>query len=427
MSNNSFDLAIGVSANSMNISSKSFYKAFYEKLFKGKYEKYGFIIEYNIKSAPRFDLQQAKKSLKILKQSEIRSLASSIQNLTEENLSEFFTAASKMLFKIDLDSVDLTLSKKNGWHQLVQFGAEFATAVQIKENKLFFEILDGLAKNVTPSDWTGMVNIKIIPDLINMLNNMLVGIDIPPLEFKGVVLSEPIAVIQSDYIIALANLQNRGVPAPPSVNTKWPASANIFVLASDRIREICANTLIKTFDLSFKKEWMGGVPHIAEVDYSIKGLAENPTLKTSGNDFNFSAKITGSAKAGFTLLIPWHLVYSLYGKPNPTANFSLQISKSNLNIIVNKVNPFVILAAPNPKDWAWLADLILTPILNVLTITIVPILTTLIRNIKISNILTVPSFKINVLDKQLILSPYKLSITRFKGMMEISGDLKITS
>ena len=132
----------------------------------------------------------------------------------------------------------------------------------------------------------------VLPALESMLNQLFSGLKIPPLKLAGISLSPPSVAITDGHVVAAANLEGKGRPAPPGTGT-WTGAELSMLMSQAAFQAAVASqsTSAQCSDHKGKKPWY-------YVWYTASYSVGQPSLSIQGTHVKIQFSLKGEIGAG---------------------------------------------------------------------------------------------------------------------------------
>lgn len=387
----SFDVAVGMSGAELNTAAGAVYHALYPKVFTGsrqaEYQGASFTIGIDVTAPPQFDL----------------------------------STATYQTFTLSLPSVKLTLS--NSVTTTLQLAMDVSCLVVSEAGKTSF-VPEKISTQKQPDPVTEyLVEHVVLPAIKDMLTQLMSGVTIPPIEVANIPLSAPSVGVVNGYVIAAVNLAASGTPPPPDGSFPWPATP-FFALLGPALMQQLAVIAASSATNRFSASDSGG-SHWAGYNWSYSLSLTNPRAAISGNGIPLTFTLQGGVAAGVEVLyIPLGLGFDAHAAPDPSASAALTVQGNQLVLTVTSVAPFTIYVIPGTVP-TWIFGWLITAIINGVTLTLTPLITTFLKNISLQSY-QIPAYSVSVAGVTLTLNPVNLTTGNAGGMIALTGNAAVT-
>lgn len=432
----SFDIAVGMSGDQLNVTSAAVYQAVYPALFTGTYQaEYGglkFTVGVDVQAAPHFDLGASQPAHAVA-----RALTERIEAMPEAKTGpeggeagegrasreEIIAAIAETYpsFEILLPTVALTFSNGVTSHLTLSL-----TAYCYLENgptTISFVPYQVTAPQQQDPVNNYLVQHVVVPNIKAMLTQVLSGVTIPPIVVADIPLTSPSVGIAGNYVIAAANMASSGTPPPPDGSFPWPQTPFFALLGPNLIQQlsvIAASSATNRFsDSGSGGDFWGGY----HWDYGLSLTSPSATIQGNGVTFAFTLRGTVSAGVHVTVL-SIDLGFDAFAAPNPSADAAFFVDGDQLVLVARSVAPFTIFVIPNSVP-TWVLGWLITAIINGVTLTLTPLITRFLRDIRLDSY-AVPTYSVSLAGKHLTLTPTNLTVSNAGGMIALIGDATVT-
>ena len=297
-----YDIAAGMDSATLNTVVSQVYKALYPNLLRNtlNVQQIGIAsITFDINATPIIILAQGQEVDEAFSAILNEGHHEELTQLDAVAQQELLTLAKAASFSIKLPGLALSIHYTNS--APTNFAANFTGAVNIQtssansQNALTVQILSGTIGIPSDPGLADILNKIFVPLLTSYLNkNILDFIKIPALQFKSLLVSMPLPVVQNGYVTAYSAL-GAVQPDIPATNS-WPS--HCFYAALD------TQVLQAAAGLFF--------PLGPSADFSwkiISGKVRAQVLAPAGivinHDGSLTATMTAQALAQLTLHTPW--------------------------------------------------------------------------------------------------------------------------
>jgi hypothetical protein len=391
----SFDVAVGMSGAELNTAAAAVYHALYPKVFTGSqkfdYQNIRYTVGIDVKAPPQLDL----------------------------------STATDQAFTLSLPTAALSMS--NGASTTLELELDARCQVVSEAGKLSFVPRDVTAtlKQPNPSPVTKyFVDNYVVPAVKDMLTKLFSGITIPPIQVENIPLSAPSVGVVNGYVIATVNLAASGPPPPPDRSFPWP-NAPFFALLGPNLIQQLAVIAASSATNRFSDSGSGG-DHWAGYNWSYSLSLTNPHASIQGAGVRLSFTLQGGVSAGVEVVyIPISLGFDAHAAPDPGASAVLSIQGNQLVLVVTSVAAFTIYVIPGTVP-TWIVGWTITAIINAVTLSLTPVITTFLRNIRLDSY-QIPTYSVSVEGTTLTLTPANLTTTTAGGLIALTGNAVITS
>lgn len=431
-----FDIAVGIDEGTINQALEAIYTSAYPmkpNLFTNaeKIDAIELQIEWDVQQAPSVSLNPPANAGKLI--SKLHSeddIKVKALELSMKELDVLAATVSVASFAMRFPKVSVTLKTGDKQPQSVPLSVDLVGRAEVNDNSTVSLVPITAEIKLTKEEPTlqGILDNVLVPILIRQVKSLLGSIYIPQLPIPGIALSAPVVFTEGGCLITLANMISQAPPTVPPPGTPWPKAAT-FVIAGNNLKSAVVNLGLSQIPIP------GNLPN---QNYSIDlgvttfkataGLRlQTPKVSIKGNNIQFEAEAIGNAGAKFTTFIKDIGVgFKLYAEPNPLVSLVVDVTAHNdIVITFKKVNTFVILAHPDSDPFHWVTGLALTPFVNWLGVTFVPLITTYVRNIRIP-VFSLPDIPIHAAGVNINIHPKGLTIGDFNGKTLISGALEVS-
>lgn len=424
-----FDVAVGLDEAAMAQAMAAVYGELYPRVFTGSQcvEKAGveFVVSWDVKAPPTVVLGPPPDGRHLVAR-HLRTHLEPPSGLTVEQLIDVYVATLEhTTFQVVANEMTMSI-EGGGEHATVPVQVVLYVQIDSFGAHLTLRLLKATGTTGNPTDDWFLNNI-ILPEAVKVAQEMLPGIDLPPLTFAGVGLTPPAATVTPRHVVALAALSGRPVPTPPYPEN-WPQSPFFAVLSDDAklaIGRAGVRSLVgKPFgesgsvDIGIGTAQYAATARIAAIDVGLAGRG--------APQFTFSAAITGNVRAGITIgCTTFGVNYTLYAAPPPTGTIGLELSGTRVSARTQHVNTFVLLIIPDGSPIEWLLSALTVPLLQAVTAAFSPLITKAFEGLAFP-VTVLPSVFIDTSGVRLAVTPTDVHFATFAGLTSIEGTARIT-
>lgn len=423
------DIAVGMSGNQLNQTAAAVYKALYPNVFTGShqadYQGLTFTVGIDVQQPPSFDLSVKQPAHEIARALSERAgeRAEANDEPAEGSRDEIIAAvaASYPSFAMQLPAVALTLT--NGTTTKLTLALTAQCYLENGPATISFVPYSVTAPDQTDPVTNYLVKHVVLPAIKDMLTQLLSGVTIPPIQVSGVPLTAPSVGIVNGYVIAAANMSGSSTPQPPDGSVPWPSTPFFALLGPGIIQKLgviaASSSTNKFSDSGSGGNWWGGY----EWDYGLSLTSPQASIQGGGVKFTFTLKGTVSAGVHVTG-VSIDLGFDAHAAPDPSANAGFSVQGDQLVLTASSIDPFTIYVLPNSVP-TWVLGWLITAIINGVTLTLTPLVTAFLKDIKLASY-DVPTYSIAIDNTKLTLKPTNLSVGNFAGTIALTGGATIT-
>ncbi|MBW4717242.1 hypothetical protein [Saccharothrix obliqua] len=337
------DVTFGLSAETLNDIVRNVHKQLYPKHFRDskKIERGG------VKGELSWDA--ASPPVLVLKE-EGNAIGHDAVDFPEGTLPE--GVAQRILdvyqgrsFEVLLENVSLVLKLDNtATPQPVTAKITVVAVIDISGNRLAIKPLSAKVSTGDPND-DAFYNGAVVPAVLEALGDVLGSIKLPALEFEGIHLTTPNALVSDNVLVCQANLAGRPVPPQP-LRGHWPPDPFFVLLGPDAVRaavELTAKHL-EGREFSDKGEKGFGIgTGYYEGRVTIRNVRSSGQV-SSNLEADVTATINGNGGAGIKFplnkSIDGH--FDIVAHPDPTATVRLSLHGTELSGVVSGLSNFEV-------------------------------------------------------------------------------------
>lgn len=424
-----FDVAIGVDAATMSQAMAAVYHQLYPKVFTGSQhvdeEGIEFDVAWDVLAPPTVALGPPPGGRELI----AAHLAAHLEprgDITVEQLIDAYVATLETTtFQATADAMTMTI-EGGGEHATDHVRVTLYVHIDSAGGHLTLRPLKATGTTDNPTDaW--ILNNVILPEAIKIAQELLPGIDPPPVTFAGVGLTAPAVDVTPGHAVALTALAGAPVPTPPFPDS-WPRTPFFAVMSDEAklavgragVRSMVGSTFgdSGSVDIGVGRAQYGATAQIAaiEIDLADQGAPR----------FTFDATISGNVQAGIKIgCTTFGVNYTLFAAPRPSGTIGLELSGTQVSAKTEHVNTFVLLIIPNGNPFEWLLSALTTPLLQAVTAVFAPLITKAFEGITFP-VMTLPSVPIDTSGVHLVVTPTDVHFATFAGMTSIEGTAEIT-
>ncbi len=331
-------------------------------------------------------------------------------------------------FELNVPKVKLTVSTMAGlleWEETV--GLTVLTQILVDGNKLTIAPL-----KVTNTGLGGKIEWAVNEVVLPELRKMIPAITIPAFDFEGISLAPPLPFIADGRAVGLVNRSRLGAPTLPS-GFPWPESQFSLLLKPDFIAEVI-NTVASGLSHPLGDKGRFTVL-LGDVKYGATAIVSNIQAKTGSvaTELDFSADVTGNVRAGFKPYFPPFIAptigvnYTLNSIGKVTGRIGLKIVNGNiLQATTVEVAPIFLQITPSGGIVEWVLSAISTPLLQALSVTLVPLITSFLGGLSF-NILEIKDIPpIQIADQTFTITPGDMVLNPLEGNAAVTGKLSLS-
>jgi hypothetical protein len=437
MSNETFDVAIGLRRDAMDRAVAKLYGQLYPKYFKGDADAgSGRRVYYDVKSAPKLDFSGttglAEKDLEELQKLAPAANAPARKPLLQAppplSLEARAAAIDARTVKVRFDSIDITIRSPKGEAKTtasamvwLAFEIEYPAG---QPPRGVFVVKNAKATTPNPDDQF-ILNAVVIPVVKKLAAQVLSAIQIPSiLAIAGVRFDLPEPRIIGEYFVILAKKLSRHFQLGFDANVPGGNPEAFLLLSPEMMQEVMDNA---TRDMKFDKREQGkeetpvlNVYYDAIVSASgIKGVAQ-------GIQFPVTASVSGIAHVWANPFWGTEEVWcSATPTSTPRGNIALRLESNNrIRASISSVDPFrfkVTVTGGSPVGW--ILELF-EPIIEREINSLVPLIENYLRGLSF-DVCTVPDLSFSFEGISFNVRPTNLSLTAQGKHLQLTGSVQV--
>ncbi len=421
------DVAVGMSQDQLNAAAAAVHEALYPRVFTGTHEaEYSgttFTVHIDVQQPPQFDLSSSQPVEDVQRAlSERMADTAAGGGLAAVDRAEIAAVVADACpsFAMQLPAVALSLS--NGTTTKLQLALTAQCYIESGPTTISF-VPFAVSAAPQPDPVTDyLVQHVVLPAVKQMLTQLLSGVQIPPIEVAGVPLSAPSVGLVAGRVVVATNVMDAGTPPPPQDGFPVPATPFFALLGPglvQRLSEIAASSASNRFSDSDRG---GDFAAGYEWSYGLSLTKPRAAIRGSGAELAFS--LSGRVKAGVHVtILNVDVGFDAHAVPDPTTDARFSIEGDQLVLTAQSVHPFTIFVTPNTVP-TWVFGWLITAIVNGVTATLSPLVTTFLKDIRLSSY-RVPTYSISVEGTTLSLKPEGLRVDAVDGAIALMGSAKI--
>lgn len=407
------DIAIGVNQDSINSASSNIYAKVHSKFFTGSsklsYLGTSWDVQWDIQTPPSFNL--SRKNLEANLNVFNAYIARSVENYNSINSIKIDIATARNLalnsannFIIIVEKTVINLS--GGGKSLNEtISASVMCTVSSDNNGNICFIANDITMTSTDPIFQWFLDKKIKSEVLVSVQNLLLGLKIPPIQFSSLKFGNNTAGIINNCIVNVASLGTGSIATlPDSFSAPNGFSLNI----SDKVVQ------------SFVSNWWVSLPKELRPDKDVQIHVNNYNFALSNNSAIINISLNGDVYVSMGALGEAHWTISI-SPINILANLSINGSNLNLNV-TNVSNPSV---NTSPANFGAGIISIGLPVDAIVNSAVQSQIGSTIRSALNATIYTIPIFQESVQGFNFTITPTNLSVTTSPEAVVVSGNLSI--
>ncbi len=430
-----FDVGVGITDSLANQFCTTIYSGLHDQVFKGQETVSGpagmdITISWDIQEAPSLSFSPINKDEAVKKVKEAISEKDEINEKFKSNKEAYINSVVDALvtscFSLNLSKVYIKASTIEG---IMEWDAtcKLDVLVQLESDNGNLKV-NPLKCNATGIQGEKMwfVNKVVLPAALSIVRKMIPAIQIPSIELPHVSLTPPLPLITQGKATAICNRTTLGIPAPVT-DYSWPDSPFFLMLKPHFIAETINNALT-----GFTKEF--GLPSdelflvIGTLKYAANATVSNITVKPGSNptELDFSAILSGHVRGGVQPVIPFMptigVNYAIVSPDKIKGRIGVKIEGNMVKVTTIEITPIIINLIPIGGIVEWVISAATAPLLNVVTMGLVPLITTFFNGLTY-DIVEIPSASLPIMGQVIEIKPDGLTLAPHADMTAVKGNI----
>jgi len=421
-----YDIVAGMDNSTLNNLVSQVYTKIYPSIFNNTIMvgQMGIAsVGFDINASPTVNLNvsQSTKDFVAAKFDELEA------NLTSKHMAEFIDMATAAVLELDASSIVLTINYINGSPPTkvkASLAAIVSISSEIKDGKslLVAQIRSATIKIPTDPTMEALLNNAFVPEyLVPYLNeNILDPIEIPAIQYGSLVVSLPVPVVQSPYVLAYSALGTAqpDIPAP----AQWPTGCEFFGADTAVLQTAAAIPFPLGPSTGFDWKIISG---------TVRAQVLAPNNFVINSDGSITASIQANALAQLKVHTPWPLPDFTFGPSASgaiTASLKPYVSNGQVSIVIQSCSiPTFHFSWGSIPSWV---EYILSPLLDglgmALNAVFGPLISQILSQFSIP-VYTIPTFSVTLAGKQINISVNQASTSSQNSLLMINAQAGISA
>ena len=284
-----YDLLVGMHQDRLNLianqvyASDSLRKSLFSGSESGNYSGTAYSLHWSVDAAPKLSLRTPTTA-------EWSQAIKADGNTVAPQSGAFIVELSKLSIKLttnSTDNIDTTIPVT-----AICTATADGTTLSVKALAVIVNLSQATAFDQF------IISKVLVPAILNMLNQVLAGVQIPQISFAGISLTPPVVEINNGYLLTAFNLVKDGTP---SIGNAALPTDSFFMLLSNELVQSTVDYEVRT-NIQGQKYSQTGSESAAgfSANYHVWGQIKSISVTTTSNPVKLhaNASLTMSASAG---------------------------------------------------------------------------------------------------------------------------------
>jgi len=398
-----FDVCVGVSRRAVNEALASLHRSLGPEAFTETLESDDGKLSYRLCEAPELDFEPVADEGGVL--------------------GALGGEESTVCVALRLNQVSLDV-ETDVYSKTVRIAASARCEISVdEEGTLSFEPSQvSLAWEDRPSILDRVVNSLLLPALLEVVRELVVGVRLPPVRFAGLALGSFVLAVAGDHVLVAANLEEKGRPRLPA-NMAIPP-LGFFLLLSDRFRLVAARALVEGRCKTLEREGRLGLP-FTRLRWAAEVCISDVEVSLAGRDsFRVTGLVVGRIELAVRQLFEIGASFNLYPEPQPHARIRLFVEEEAVKVAVHDLDSFRFRVSPTGDFFQRMTAGALEPAANAISRYLTPLLVGYLGELVLP-VWEIEDVPIEEREANLVISPRNVRLEPFDDKLCVGADLGV--